>query len=37
MNHVDVHWITLSLLIALSAIMVNLSEWRLGLLDYKNW
>ena len=32
MNQVEVHWITLSLLIALSAIMINLSEWHLGFL-----
>lgn len=32
MNHMQVHWVTLSLLIALSAIIVNLSEWQLGFL-----
>ena len=32
MNNMNIHWITLSLLIALSAIMVSLSEWQLGFL-----
>jgi len=32
MNHLQVHWVTLSLLITLSAIIINLSAWQLGFL-----